>query len=155
MDDDDRFYYSEQRYRRLHKRESDLSDKIYNKGENMNIYSNVEKENTSKKFMLIIISLLIIAAIFAVFRANYIANISQPMQSNGMSEVDRIKQIIREKELLKDQFAEAGREAAEEGNFDKSSEMAEKVGVLTGELEKLWNDLHEANIKEGVNGETK
>lgn len=31
MSDDDRYYNSEQRYRRLHKRESDLSDKIYDK----------------------------------------------------------------------------------------------------------------------------
>lgn len=120
----------------------------------MNIYSNVEKENTSKKFMLIIVSLLLVVAAYAYWSAS-VVSISPPIQSNGMSDIDKIKQSIREKELLKDQFAEAGREAAEEGNFEKSSEMADKVGVLTGELEKLWNDLHEANIKEGVNGETK
>lgn len=121
----------------------------------MNIYSNVNKEDNSKKIMLIIVSLLLVIATFAVFRANYIANISPPMQSNGMSEVDRIKQIIREKELLKDQFAEAGREAAETDEFDKAREMADKVGVLTEEIEKLYGELHEANVKEGVNGEAK
>lgn len=119
----------------------------------MNIYSNVEKENTSKKFMLIIVSLLLIGSVYAVFQANLTASVSDT--AVRMTEAEKIKQIIREKEHLKDQFAEAGREAAESNEFDKSRDMADKVGILADEIKKLYDDLHEANVREGVNGEEK
>lgn len=56
-DEEDRYYNSEQMYRRLHKRESDLSDKIYDKGDdNMELAT----RNNSRLGVAIILLVLIV-----------------------------------------------------------------------------------------------
>ena len=121
----------------------------------MNINSNVKKQDNSFKILLAAIVFTLLIAALAYRNMTTAPPIPAPMKSNGISEADRIKQTIREKELLKDQFAQAGQEAAQDGNFDKSADMAEKVEKLSGEIQKLYDDLHEANLREGENGESK
>lgn len=151
---DDRFYHSKQRERMLRKRESDLSDKIYEKGKkNMNIHSNVKKDN-SKIVLLVGVSIALMIAGLAYYNTTTI-NTSAPMQSNGMSEIDRIKQTIREKETIRDAHSETAMDEARKGNTIAADAAAQKVGELNQAIEKLYDDLHEANMKEGENGEAK
>lgn len=146
---------SEQHYRLLRKHEEELADKIYEKGKNMNINTNVKKQDNSFKILLAAVAVTLLIGGLAYRNMTTAPPIPSPIQTNGMSDVDRIKQTIREKENLKDQFSQAGQEAAQAGNFDKSTDMAEKVDKLSGEIQKLYDDLHEANLKEGENGESK
>lgn len=119
----------------------------------MNIHSNVKKDN-SKIVLFIGISIALMIAAFAYYNTTTI-NTSAPIQSTGMSEVDRIKQTIREKETIRDARSETAMEEARAGNVEKANAAAQAVGELNQAIEKLYDDLHEANLREGENGETK
>lgn len=78
------------------------------------------------------------------------------MQTTGMSEVDRIKQVIREKETIRDIMSETAMDEARRDNTETANVAAQAVGELNQAIEKLYDDLHEANLREGGgNGETK
>lgn len=119
----------------------------------MNINNNVEKDN-ARGIFLIIISLLFIAGAYASYRANLVTTVNAPIQTSGMSEADRIKQKIREAETLRDAYASAQEAAAQARDFDKSAERAKQVVEQQALIKKLYDDLHEVNMKEGENGET-
>lgn len=77
------------------------------------------------------------------------------MQTSGMSEADKIKQKIREAETLKDAYISARDAAIQSRDFEKSGEQSTKVAEQQALIKKLYDDLHEANMKEGENDETK
>lgn len=120
----------------------------------MNIHSNVKKDN-SKIVLLFGVSIALMIAAFAYYNTTMIST-SAPMQTNGMSEIDRIKQTIREKETIRDAQSETAMDEARRGNTEAADAAAQKVGELNQAIDKLYDDLHEANMKEGDgNGETK
>jgi hypothetical protein len=121
----------------------------------VNIHSNVKKDNS--KFVLFVgISIALMIAALAYYNMNQVStNISAPMQSTGMNEIDRIKQTIREKEAIRDAYSQTAMEEARAGNTVAADAAAQSVGELNQAIEKLYDDLHEANMKEGENGETK
>lgn len=121
----------------------------------MNIHSNVKKDN-SKIVLFIGISIALMIAAFAYHKmVSSTINISAPMQTNGLSKPDQIKQKIREAESLRDAYTSARDAAAQARDWDKSAEQATKVEEQKALIKKLYDDLHEANMKEGENGETK
>lgn len=119
----------------------------------MNINTNVNKDN-SKLPLVIGVSIALMIAALAYYNTTTI-NTSAPMQTTGISEIDRIKQTIREKETIRDAHSETAMEEARLGNMEKANAAAQAVGELNQAIEKLYDDLHEANMKEGENGETK
>jgi hypothetical protein len=123
------------------------------KGNSMNIHSNVKKDN-SKIVLFIGVSIALMIAALAYYNSTTIST-SAPMQTNGMSEIDRIKQTIREKETIRDAHSEKAMEEARAGNTIAADAAAKAVGELNQAIEKLYDDLHEANLREGENGEKK
>jgi hypothetical protein len=124
------------------------------KEKNMNINTNVKKQDGSFKVLLVAIVFTLLIAALAYHNSSTIS-ISAPMQSTGMSEIDRIKQTIREKEIIRDANSEVAMDEARAGNTIAADAAAQIVGELNQAIEKLYDDLHEANMKEGENGETK
>lgn len=120
----------------------------------MNIHSNVQKDNSKIVLFIGILIALTIAA-FAYYSMNNAIQTTLPMQTNGMSKPDQIKQKIREAESLRDAYTSARDAAAQARDWDKSAEQATKVEEQKALIKKLYDDLHEANMKEGENGETK
>lgn len=122
----------------------------------MNIHSNVKKDN-SKFVLLVGVSIALMIAGLAYYNLTGLnPTTSAPMQTNGMSEIDRIKQTIREKEIIRDAQSETAMDEARKGNTIAADAAAQAVGELNQAIEKLYDDLHEANMKEGDgNGETK
>ena len=122
----------------------------------MNIHSNVKKDN-SKFVLLIGVSIALMIAALAYYNmTSSTTSISAPMQTNGMSEIDRIKQTIREKETIRDAQSETAMDEARKGNTEAANAAAQAVGELNQAIEKLYDDLHEANLREGDgNGETR
>ena len=121
----------------------------------MNIHSNVKKDN-SKIVLFIGVSIALAIAAIAYHNMNITASISEPMQTNGMSEIDRIKQAIREQKAIRDALSQTAMDEERAGNTVAADAAAQKVGELNQAIDKLYDDLHEANMKEGDgNGETK
>lgn len=121
----------------------------------MNIHSNVKKDN-SKFVLLAGVSIALMIAGLAYYNLTGLnPTTSAPMQTNGMSEIDKIKQTIREKETIRDAQSEISMDEARKGNTIAADAAAQAVGELNQAIEKLYDDLHEANMKEGENGETK
>lgn len=119
----------------------------------MNLNSNVNKQDNSGKILLIGVSIALMIAALAYYNTTTIT--TAPMQTAGMSEIDRIKQTIREKETIRDVYSQTAMEEARLGNTVAADIAAQAVGELNQAIEKLYDDLHEANMKEGENGETK
>jgi K+-transporting ATPase c subunit len=122
----------------------------------VNIHSNVKKDNS--KFVLFIgVSITLVIAGLAYYNmTTSTVSVSVPIQSNGMSEIDRIKQTIREKETIRDAYSQKAMDEARLGNTVAADAAAQAVGELNQTIEKLYDDLHEANLREGDgNGETK
>jgi hypothetical protein len=121
----------------------------------VNIHSNVKKDNS--KFILFVgISIaFMIAAITYYNMTTSTVSVSVPMQTTGMSEIDRIKQTIREKETIRDAYSQKAMDEARLGNTVAADAAAQVVGELNQAIEKLYDDLHEANMREGENGEAK
>jgi hypothetical protein len=121
----------------------------------VNIHSNVKKDNS--KFILFVgISITLVIAGLAYYNmTTSTVSVSVPIQSNGMSEIDRIKQTIREKETIRDAYSQKAMDEARLGNTVAADAAAQAVGELNQTIEKLYDDLHEANMKEGENGEAK
>jgi K+-transporting ATPase c subunit len=122
----------------------------------VNIHSNVKKDNS--KFILFVgISITLVIAGLAYYNmTTSTVSVSVPIQSNGMSEIDRIKQTIREKETIRDAYSQKAMDEARLGNTVAADAAAQAVGELNQTIEKLYDDLHEANLREGDgNGETK
>ncbi len=121
----------------------------------MNIHNNVKKDN-SKIVLFIGVSIALMIAALAYYNLTGLnSTTSAPMQTNGMSEIDRIKQTIREKETIRDAHSEKAMEEARAGNTIAADAAAKAVGELNQAIEKLYDDLHEANLREGENGEKK
>lgn len=120
------------------------------------MHSNVNKDN-SKIVLFIGVSIALMIAGLAYYNLTGLnSTTSAPMQTNGMSEIDRIKQTIREKEIIRDAQSETAMDEARKGNTIAADAAAQAVGELNQAIEKLYDDLHEANMKEGDgNGETK
>lgn len=72
---------------------------------------------------------------------------------SSMSEADQIKQKIREAETLRDSYTAAQESAAEKRDFEASSEYARQAAEQEALIKKLYDDLHEANMKEGSSDE--
>ena len=122
----------------------------------MNINSNVNKQDNSGKILFIGVMIASMLAALTYYNMNQASTtISAPMQTNGMSEIDRIKQTIREKETIRDAQSEVAMDEARKGNTIAADAAAKAVGELNQAIEKLYDDLHEANMKEGENGEEK
>ena len=120
----------------------------------MNLNNNVNKQDNSVKILLLGVSIALMIAALAYYNTTTIpASISEPMQT--MNEADKIKQTIREKESIRDAYSQTAMEEARVGNMAKADAAAQAVGELNQAIEKLYDDLHEANMKEGENGETK
>ena len=119
----------------------------------MNIHSNVKKDNSKIVLFIGVLVPLMIAAL-AYYNSTTITT-PAPVQTNGYSEIDKIKQTIREKEIIRDAHSEKAMEEARLGNTIAADAAAQTVGELNQAIEKLYDDLHEANMKEGENGETK
>jgi hypothetical protein len=121
----------------------------------VNIHSNVKKDNS--KFVLFVgISIALMIAALAYYNiVSSTTNISAPMQTTGMNEIDRIKQTIREKEATRDVYSQIAMDEARLGNTTAADAAAQTVGELNQAIEKLYDDLHEANLREGENGEAK
>lgn len=118
------------------------------------IHSNVKKDN-SKFVLLVGVSIALMIAALAYYNTTPVS-VSEPMQTNGMSEIDRIKQTIRDKETIRDAQSETAMDEARKGNTEAANAAAQAVGELNQAIEKLYDDLHEANLREGDgNGETK
>lgn len=122
----------------------------------MNLNSNVNKQDNSGKILLIGVSIALMIAALAYYNLTGLnSTISAPVQTTGMSEIDRIKQTIREKETIRDAYSQTAMEEARLGNTVAADAAAQVVGELNQVIEKLYDDLHEANMKEGENDETK
>ncbi len=120
----------------------------------MNLNNNVNKQDNSVKILLLGVSIALMIAALAYYNSTTITT-PAPMQTNGMSEIDRIKQTIREKEIIRDANSEKAMDEARLGNTVVADAAAQTVGELNQAIEKLYDDLHEANLREGENGETK
>ena len=121
----------------------------------MNIHSNVKKDN-SKFVLLVGISIALVIAAIAYYNMNLANQVSAPMQTNGMSEIDRIKQTIREQKAIRDALSQTAMDEERAGNTVAADAAAQKVGELNQAIDKLYDDLHELNMKEGDgDGETK
>lgn len=119
----------------------------------MNLNNNVNKQDNSVKILLLGVSIALMIAALAYYNSTTITT-SAPMTS-GYSEIDRIKQTIREKETIRDAHSEKAMEEARAGNTIAADAAAQAVGELNQAIEKLYDDLHEANLREGENGEKK
>lgn len=121
--------------------------------EDVNIHSNVKKDN-SKFVLLIGVLVPLMIAAFAYYNSTVI-NTPASMQTNGMSEIDRIKQTIREQKAIRDALSQTAMDEERVGNTAAADAAAQKVGELNQAIDKLYDDLHEANMKEGDGDETK
>lgn len=122
----------------------------------MNINTNVKKQDNSFKILLAAIVFTLLVAVLAYYNMNQVSTTtSAPLQTTGMNEIDRIKQTIREKETIRDAYSQTAMDEARLGNTTAADAAAQTVGELNQAIEKLYDDLHEANLREGENGEAK
>lgn len=104
-----------------------------------------DNRNRPKNFAIATIALsFLLFTVMAIQQNNL--TISDPVK---MTQVDTIKQKIREKEHLRDEYTKAAKDAAERGDYAVADKHAEEIGKLVGEIEKLYDNLHEANVSEG------
>jgi hypothetical protein len=104
-----------------------------------------DNRNRPKSFAIATIALsFILFTVIAIQQANITT--SDPVK---MTAVDTIKQNIREKEHLRDEYTKAAKDAVARGDYTVADKHAEEIGKLVGEIEKLYADLHEANVSEG------
>lgn len=92
-------------------------------------------------------------SLLAFLCVQYLRNAAPPMphpQPAAMIESDRIKDEIRRKKAEKS-AAEVGAEnAAADGDPAKAAEWTQKARELGVAIDKLYEDLHEANVQEGA-----
>lgn len=109
------------------------------------------KQQASNNGFLVIAfcaSLFAIAGLWGLYQTRSIAPPPPPAQSS-MSEIDRIKQKIREAETLRDSYTAAQEAAVEKRDFEASSDYARQAAEQEALIKQLYDDLHEANMKEG------
>ena len=90
---------------------------------------------------------LVVLALYQVRQGS--APLPPPPAHKSMSDVDIIKQKIREAESLRDAAEKAAETASGQRDFEKSSEWARKQAEQQAIINDLYDQLHEANLKEG------
>lgn len=88
--------------------------------------------------------------LYAVYSTNSIAP-TVPAAQSSMSEAEKLKQKIREKELERDAFIDAANTASKARDFEASSENARKAAEADAIIKELWEKVHDANMREGAN----
>jgi hypothetical protein len=98
--------------------------------------------------------LFAIAALWGVYHTQQIVPAAPPPPMHStMSEADQIKQKIREAETLRDSYTTAQEAAANSRDFEASSEWARQAAEQEALIKQLYDDLHDANMKEGSGDE--
>jgi hypothetical protein len=116
----------------------------------------VTKQQTGKQMFYAIAfcaSVFAVASLWALRSAQEVAPPPPPIRTatpdSTLSEVDRLKQAIREAEVLRDSYTAAQETAAQARDYEKSSEWARQAAEQQAVINDLWDKVHEANMREG------
>lgn len=107
------------------------------------------KQQTSNHVAVAICATIFcLLTLYAIYSTSSIAP-TIPAAQSSMSEAERLKQKIREKEIERDAYLDAANAAAGARDFEKSSENARKAAEIDGVIKELWEKVHDANMREG------